>query len=239
MAIQVKLRGGTSLEHSSFRGASREVTVDTTKNTLVVHDGITTGGYPLAKERDLQNVKESFSQQLSDLENNISKSHNHDDRYALIDHSHDDIYTRKVNGTKGILAKNLNGYDGLALEDGTDVNYVRTTKNGIIPYQSGGYSNIGTSSWRFANGYFNSVNTNKVVVESGVIDFNGTAGVINFSNDDYLQYDDTNNEYQFTSDGDVNKSRVKCGHIELNGKRIYIGSSFPSGARVGDILIQV
>jgi len=50
MAIQVQLRGGTTAEHSTFTGAAKEVTVDTTKKTLVVHDGSTAGGIPLAKE---------------------------------------------------------------------------------------------------------------------------------------------------------------------------------------------
>lgn len=49
-ATQLKLRGGTTAEHSTFTGGLREVTVDTTKNTIVVHDGITAGGYPLALE---------------------------------------------------------------------------------------------------------------------------------------------------------------------------------------------
>jgi len=48
MATQLKLRGGTTAEHSTFTGAVREVTVDTDKNTLVVHDGTTAGGHPLA-----------------------------------------------------------------------------------------------------------------------------------------------------------------------------------------------
>jgi hypothetical protein len=50
MAIQVQLRGGTTAEHSTFTGAAKEVTVDTTKKALVVHDGSTAGGFPLAKE---------------------------------------------------------------------------------------------------------------------------------------------------------------------------------------------
>ena len=52
MATQVQFRGGSSTEHSSFTGAAREVTVDTTKDTLIVHDGSTAGGHPLAKENN-------------------------------------------------------------------------------------------------------------------------------------------------------------------------------------------
>jgi len=44
MATRVQLRRGTTTEHSTFTGALGEVTVNTTKNTLVVHDGTTAGG---------------------------------------------------------------------------------------------------------------------------------------------------------------------------------------------------
>ena len=47
--IEVKLRRGTDTEHSSFTGAEGEVTVDTTNNTLRVHDNSTAGGIRLAK----------------------------------------------------------------------------------------------------------------------------------------------------------------------------------------------
>ena len=47
--ISVQLRRGTDAEHSSFTGAEGEVTVDTTNDTLRVHDGSTAGGIRLAK----------------------------------------------------------------------------------------------------------------------------------------------------------------------------------------------
>ena len=50
MATILQLRRGTSTQHASFTGAVGEVTVDTTKGTLVVHDGSTQGGSPLATE---------------------------------------------------------------------------------------------------------------------------------------------------------------------------------------------
>lgn len=50
MSTQVQFRRGTTTEHASFTGAEAEITVDTTKDTAVVHDGTTPGGFPLAKE---------------------------------------------------------------------------------------------------------------------------------------------------------------------------------------------
>jgi len=55
MAKLLKLRRGTTSEHSSFTGAEGECTVDTTKDTLVVHDNSTAGGRPLLRE-DLNNI---------------------------------------------------------------------------------------------------------------------------------------------------------------------------------------
>jgi len=50
MATALKLRRGTTSQHASFTGSAAEVTVDTDKNTVVVHNGSTAGGIPLAKE---------------------------------------------------------------------------------------------------------------------------------------------------------------------------------------------
>jgi hypothetical protein len=50
MPDQLQLRGGTTAEHSTFTGAIKEVTVDTTKKTAVVHDGTTAGGIPLLRQ---------------------------------------------------------------------------------------------------------------------------------------------------------------------------------------------
>ena len=55
MAKLLKLRRGTTSQHSSFTGAEGEVTIDTTKDTAVVHDGSQAGGRPLARE-DMSNV---------------------------------------------------------------------------------------------------------------------------------------------------------------------------------------
>lgn len=50
MATQVQLRRGNTSQTNAFTGAVAEITVDTDKNTIVVHDGSTAGGFALALE---------------------------------------------------------------------------------------------------------------------------------------------------------------------------------------------
>lgn len=58
MAKQVQLRRGTTAELSSVTGAAGEVIVDTTKDTLTVHDAYTAGGIPLLRE-DVDNLADN------------------------------------------------------------------------------------------------------------------------------------------------------------------------------------
>ena len=50
MATQVQFRRGNTSQTNTFTGAVGEITVDTDKETLVVHDGSTAGGFPLATQ---------------------------------------------------------------------------------------------------------------------------------------------------------------------------------------------
>jgi len=50
MPTQIQLRRGTTAQTSTFIGAVAEITVDTSKNVVVVHDGSNAGGHPLASE---------------------------------------------------------------------------------------------------------------------------------------------------------------------------------------------
>ena len=52
MATQVQFRGGNTNDNENFTGAEREVTVDTGKQTLVVHNGTEEGGFPLLRAED-------------------------------------------------------------------------------------------------------------------------------------------------------------------------------------------
>lgn len=53
MSKQIQIRRGTAAEHASFTGAIGEITMDTTNNTLRVHDGTTAGGTILAKQSEI------------------------------------------------------------------------------------------------------------------------------------------------------------------------------------------
>ena len=53
MARRIQFRRGTTLQHSVFVGAPGELTVDTDKNIVVVHDGVTPGGFPANRLDDV------------------------------------------------------------------------------------------------------------------------------------------------------------------------------------------
>ena len=55
MASSIQRRRGTTSDHATFTGAVGEITIDTTKDTVVVHDGAVVGGVPLLRE-DLGNL---------------------------------------------------------------------------------------------------------------------------------------------------------------------------------------
>lgn len=186
MATQIKLRRGTYLEHENFIGAEGEVTVETTSNTLVVHDGITRGGYPLTTLDEHLQFKRDIIREVEGIQTNISQAHNHDDRYAKIVHSHegvyannvhthDDRYLKQLPGVTNVYCKIINGYSGLSNGDADDGGWFRTSRLGLLPYQAGGYSNLGTSSWRFSEGWFNLINATGITVAK-----NGTTSSIDF-----------------------------------------------------------
>jgi len=52
----IQWRRGTTAQTATFTGSLAEVTVDTDKDTLVVHDGATVGGFPLGKASEVQDA---------------------------------------------------------------------------------------------------------------------------------------------------------------------------------------
>ena len=50
MTTQIQRRRGTTAQHGTFTGANGEITIDTDKEVVVVHDGAQVGGYPAMRE---------------------------------------------------------------------------------------------------------------------------------------------------------------------------------------------
>jgi hypothetical protein len=61
MPFAFQRRRGTTAQHASFTGLLGELTVDTDKDVVVVHDGATAGGFPLAKENFFINAQTGTS----------------------------------------------------------------------------------------------------------------------------------------------------------------------------------
>lgn len=72
MSKPFKPRRGTTAQLASFIGEAHEVTFDTDKHTLVAHDGVTAGGFPLTKEADLTSFK--ATQAAKDAEQDVAIS---------------------------------------------------------------------------------------------------------------------------------------------------------------------
>jgi len=85
MATQVQIRRGTTAQHSSFTGASAELTFDTDLKTVRAHDGTTAGGIVLAKASDVStavaNLVSSAPATLDTL-NEIALALNSDNNFA-------------------------------------------------------------------------------------------------------------------------------------------------------------
>lgn len=74
MAFAFQRRRGTTSQHSAFTGLLAELTVDTDKDTVVVHDGSTAGGFPLSKQRNVVNGQTgtTYTLVLADADNVVT-----------------------------------------------------------------------------------------------------------------------------------------------------------------------
>ena len=86
MATQVQFRRGTTAEHNGFKGADGEVTVDTSLKTVVIHDAITNGGFPLLR----QDGSNSLFSKSGDL-NNCALKFAGDTNTGLISPANDEL----------------------------------------------------------------------------------------------------------------------------------------------------
>lgn len=72
MSKEVQIRRGTADQHLDFTGKIGEITMDTTNNTLRVHDGETVGGTVLAKQATLDAADYVIETQTPSASNNYT-----------------------------------------------------------------------------------------------------------------------------------------------------------------------
>ena len=65
MPTQVQFRRGTTAQNNSFTGAIGEISVNTSNNTIRVHDGATQGGFELNKRGNVSILTTSTSAELA------------------------------------------------------------------------------------------------------------------------------------------------------------------------------
>ena len=113
MAKLLKLRRGTTSQHSSFTGAEGEVTVDTDKETLVVHNGSTAGGFPLARELNADDKKTGWG-----AGEDLQIWHDATNSDGIIRHQNENGHLKFLSGT--------GGSGGIEFRNRTDAEYYLT-----------------------------------------------------------------------------------------------------------------
>jgi hypothetical protein len=140
--IQVQLRRGTTAQHGSFTGAQGELTVDTDKNALVLHDGTTAGGVGMSNAE----VTATGSSTARSLADRFAEVFNIRDYGAVGNGSTDDTDAWQA------LLTAVNGQD--AIIDTSDGEYLITeplTLTSNNKYKFIGYGTFKASS-AFADG---------------------------------------------------------------------------------------
>lgn len=164
MPTRVQFRRGTTAEHSTFTGAVGEVTVDTDKEVVVVHDGVTAGGYPLARQ-DLNNVSSIADTKLATIStaNKVSNSAT----TATSNNTASAIVARDASGnfSAGTITAALTG-------NATTASTLQTARN-IQGVSFNGSANITVVT--AGSGITVSGTT---VTNAGVLSINGNAGTI-------------------------------------------------------------
>jgi hypothetical protein len=168
MPTQLQLRRGSTAQTASFIGAPGEVTVDTTKNVLVIHDGVTSGGWPgvSPSAQNSWTANQAFT--------NISITGNTTTNSLLVTGN---LNTGSVTSSNGVYSTNsFNGTfsDGIVMDYVTGNGRISAGTSDNITLYSGG---VGTTpiATHYSNGAFAPANT-------GI--FNGTINstAIKFAN---------------------------------------------------------
>jgi len=142
MANIIQRRRGNTAQHATFTGAEGEITIDLDKETVVVHDGATAGGFPLARE-DMTNVADQVGiPQLKLSDGTVGQVLQTDGAGTISFTSQPDVTGSSVGGDltgtvgNAHLGANTVGVVELNLSDGTSGQVLMTDGAGNISFGS-------------------------------------------------------------------------------------------------------
>ena len=157
MSKLLQLRGGTTTEHATFTGALREVTVDTTKDTLVIHDGATVGGFPLPRTKaDIDAL-------------NINADTLDGKQLATIESEYQSFANAAAAGIVDAAPATLDTLNELAAALGDDPNFATTVTNSIA-------TKLPLAGGTLTGGL--NVTSGNITAAGGSGDYNNTANVL-------------------------------------------------------------
>lgn len=91
-----------------------------------------------------------------DFHNTGNTSNDYDVRLQSNGANRNVVYLPTGSGDLTIM-QHANSYWGIMTPGGNNTDWIRTTQNGLIPYQSGGHGSIGTDTWPFSTVYANTL----------------------------------------------------------------------------------
>ena len=133
----------------------------------------------------------------------------------------------------------------MAKPDGTDNDWIRTTTNGIIPYQSGkkgsGHSSIGTDSWYFSKAYIDNIYGDltgnastatklQTIRKINGTDFDGSADITTTNWGTARNITIGNTKKSVNGSADISWSLTEIGASASDHTHKYAGSSSVAGA---------
>lgn len=194
MSTQVQFRRGTAAENNAFTGALAEVTVNTTDNTLRVHDGVTPGGATIVGLTATQTLTNKTLTSPVLVTPNIgvatgtSLSTTGAINTATTVSATGNITGGNIN-TGGIISSTGNivtsGFFVGSFSSGTNLTLGNVTLGNIINVNSSGTGNIGNSTGYFNSGFFqnftvgNTLNILSDAVVGGNLTVNGSITTVN------------------------------------------------------------
>lgn len=175
MPTIVQFRRGTQTQNNNFLGSSGELSINTTANSLRVHDGSTTGGFELAKA-DLSNVTVGILTSVSigtgAANTEVISSTRELKNITSIDNN------TKLSLSSALLDDtSLNINTGIITATTLKVGTAVTISSGIISATTGSFDGTVTAGTYYGNGVYLSGVVTSLVAGSG-IQITGTDGAV-------------------------------------------------------------